>query len=307
MKDDVLREAARALREEADASRARRDETRARVMRSLKAQRARRLTTVRVAVPLAAVLVGSAAWASAARWFPDAWNDLASQLGLSVADPPDTPPAPPMSRALPSPRRASEPDAPAPPQPELEAPAPPQPEAPEPPQPEPRVAEIAPPSPLLAPTAPLPAPQLGPTAPTEAAPSPRRAPVVAVAPPARSAVAPSAAGPAKAAQPSADDPQAIQRPPAEPDADALYQAAHRAHFVDRDPSAALAAWNAYLAAAPRGRFAVEAQYNRALCLVRLGRTDEARRALEPFAQGAFGGYRQTESRSLLEAMSNAGP
>ncbi|WP_438013507.1 hypothetical protein WMF18_21470 [Sorangium sp. So ce315] len=293
MKDDVLREAARALREEADASRARRDETRARVMRSLKAQRARRLTTVRVAVPLAAVLVGSAAWASAARWFPDAWNDLASQLGLGVADPPDAPPAPPMSRALPSPRRAPEADAPAPPQPEADAPAPP--------QPEPRAAEIAPP-------APLPAPQLAPSAPPEAAPSPRRAPVVAVAPPARaSSIAPSAAGPAKASQPPAGDPQAIQRPSAGPDADALYQAAHRAHFVDRNPSAALAAWNEYLAAAPRGRFAVEAQYNRALCLVRLGRTDEARRALEPFAQGAFGGYRQTESRSLLEALSGAGP
>ncbi|WP_437774144.1 tetratricopeptide repeat protein [Sorangium sp. So ce1097] len=295
MKDDVLREAARALREEADASRARRDETRARVMRSLKAQRARRLTTVRVAVPLAAVLVGSAAWASAARWFPDAWNDLASQLGLSVADPPGAPPAPPMSRALPSPRRASDADAPAPPPPEDDAPAPPQPEAdaPAPSQPEPRAAEIAPP-------APLPAPPLAPTAPP-----PRR---VAVAPPARApSIAPSAAGPAEASQPPAGDPQAIQRPPAGPDADALYQAAHRAHFVDRNPSAALAAWNEYLAAAPRGRFAVEAQYNRALCLVRLGRTDEARRALEPFARGAFGGYRQTESRSLLEAMSNAGP
>ncbi|WP_437629458.1 tetratricopeptide repeat protein [Sorangium sp. So ce854] len=304
MKDDVLREAARALREEADASRARRDETRARVMRSLKAQRARRLTTVRVAVPLAAVLVASAAWASAARWFPDAWHDLASQLGLRVADPPGAPPAPPMSRALPSPRRASDADAPAPP-PEADAPAPPPPEAdaPAPQPPEPRAAEIAPP-------APLPAPPLAPTAPPLAptAPPPRRAPVVAVAPPARApSIAPSAAGPAKASQPPASDPQAIQRPPTGPDADALYQAAHRAHFVDRNPSAALAAWNEYLAAAPRGRFAVEAQYNRALCLVRLGRTDEARRALEPFARGAFGGYRQTESRSLLEAMSNAGP
>ncbi|WP_437684742.1 tetratricopeptide repeat protein [Sorangium sp. So ce176] len=289
MKDDVLREAARALREEADASRARRDETRARVMRSLKAQRARRLTTVRLAVPLAAVLVGSAAWASAARWFPDAWNDIASQLGLSVADPPDTPPAPPTSRALRAPRRASDADAPAPP--ELDPAAPP--------EPEPSVAELAPP-------APLPAPPLAPTAPPEVAPAPRRAPVVAVAPPARSSsIAPSAASSTKASRPPAGDPQAVQRPPAGPDADALYQAAHRAHFVDRNPAAALAAWNDYLAAAPRGRFAVEAQYNRALCLVRLGRADEARRALEPFAQGAFGGYRQTESRSLLDAMSSA--
>ncbi|MGK3984285.1 hypothetical protein WME99_14675 [Sorangium sp. So ce136] len=291
MKDDVLRDAARALRDEADASRGRRDETRARVMRSLKAQRARRLTTVRLVVPLAAVLVGSAAWASAARWFPDAWNDVASQLGLTAADPPDAPPGPPPSRARSAPRRAAEADVPAPP------------------PIEPTVAELAPPAPPpLEPTVVAPAPLAPPIAPSESAPAPRRAPVVAVAPAtqaARPAASPSAASSSPAARPQANDPQAVQRPPAGPDTDALYQAAHRAHFVERNPSAALGAWDAYLAAAPRGRFAVEAQYNRALCLVRLGRTDEARRALEPFAQGAHGGYRQTESRSLLEAMSRA--
>ncbi|XXY50641.1 hypothetical protein WME91_05805 [Sorangium sp. So ce269] len=288
MKDDVLRDAARALRDEADASRGRRDETRARVMRSLKAQRARRLTTVRLVVPLAAVLVGSAAWASAARWFPDAWDDIASQLGLTAADPPDAPPGPPISRARSAPRRAAEADAPAPP------------------QAEPSVAELAPPAPPpLDPTAAPPAPLAPPTAPSESAPAPRRVAVAPAPQAARPAVSPSAASPSPAARPRANDPQAVQRPPAGPDTDALYQAAHRAHFVERDPSAALGAWDAYLAAAPRGRFAVEAQYNRALCLVRLGRTDEARRALEPFAQGAHGGYRQTESRSLLEAMSSA--
>ncbi|WP_437662767.1 tetratricopeptide repeat protein [Sorangium sp. So ce1182] len=291
MKDDVLRDAARALRDEADASRGRRDETRARVMRSLKAQRARRLTTVRLVIPLAAVLVGSAAWASAARWFPDAWNDIASQLGLTAAAPPDAPPGPPTSRARSAPRRAAEADAPAPS------------------QADPSVAELAAPTPppLESGVAP-PAPLASPTAPSESAPAPRRAPVVAVAPApqaVRRAASTSAASPSPAARPQANDPQAVQRPPAGPDTDALYQAAHRAHFVERNPSVALGAWDAYLAAAPRGRFAVEAQYNRALCLVRLGRTDEARRALEPFAQGAHGGYRQTESRSLLEAMSSA--
>ncbi|WP_437995052.1 hypothetical protein WMF26_27185 [Sorangium sp. So ce185] len=290
MKDDVLREAARALREGADASVARRDETRARVMRSLKAQRARRLTAVRVVVPLAAVLVGSAAWASAARWFPDAFHDIASQLGLSAAEPPRDPPAPPP-RARSGPRHAA--DAPAPEAPEIAAPAPPEAEA------------------SAAPVAPAPPPPSLPTADPPVAPAPQRAPELAVAPRARPPVAPSAARTApSAARPaparaSASDPQAIQRPPPGPDADALYQAAHRAHFVERDPASALSAWDAYLAAAPRGRFAVEAQYNRALCLVRLGRKDEAQRALEPFAQGSFGGYRQAESRSLLEAMRSA--
>jgi len=60
---------------------------------------------------------------------------------------------------------------------------------------------------------------------------------------------------------------------------ALYRRAHRAHFVQHEPAAALGAWEAYLRAAPRGRFAVEARYNRAMCLVRLGRTAAAREAL----------------------------
>ncbi|WP_437555217.1 hypothetical protein WME97_24575 [Sorangium sp. So ce367] len=287
-KDDVLREAARALRSEADASRNRRDETRARVMRSLKAQRARRLAMVRVVVPLAAVLVGSVAWASAARWFPGGWDDLASRLGLRVSEAPTMPPAPPPQRALSGPRHAAE------------APAPPAAEAPAPPEAEASAEAVAPEPP------PLPAPIAEPPI----APAPPRAPVLAVAP-VRSAsrpiaaVAPRAARLPTAPRPAAGDPQAIERPPAGPDADALYQAAHRAHFAERNPAAALDAWNAYLTAAPRGRFAVEAQYNRALCLVRLGRKDEARRALDPFAQGAFGGYRKDESRSLLEALSGA--
>jgi hypothetical protein len=86
----------------------------------------------------------------------------------------------------------------------------------------------------------------------------------------------------------------------------LYLAAHRAHFVTRDPGAALAAWDAYLKAYPRGRFSLEATYNRAIALVRLGRLDEGKRALAPFASGAYGGYRQSEARGLLDAM-DAGP
>ncbi|HET7540657.1 MAG TPA: hypothetical protein VFK05_12320 [Polyangiaceae bacterium] len=81
---------------------------------------------------------------------------------------------------------------------------------------------------------------------------------------------------------------------------ALYRAAHAVHFVDRDPARALSAWDAYLRAAPHGEFAPEARYNRALSLVRLGRNQEARSALEPFAQGAYGAYRQSEASALLE-------
>jgi len=91
--------------------------------------------------------------------------------------------------------------------------------------------------------------------------------------------------------------------PAAPDPTlALYRAAHSAHFVAHDPARALAAWDTYLAAAPNGQFAPEAKYNRALSLVRLGRTAEARAALEPFALGNYGGYRKSDASALLERL-----
>lgn len=82
----------------------------------------------------------------------------------------------------------------------------------------------------------------------------------------------------------------------------LYSTAHQAHFVDHDPAAALRAWDGYLAAYPDGRFALEARYNRAISLVRLGRRGEAREALAPFAEGKFAGYRRAEARELLDAL-----
>jgi len=82
----------------------------------------------------------------------------------------------------------------------------------------------------------------------------------------------------------------------------LYRLAHEAHFVSHDYARALTGWNAYLQAAPGGRLATEARYNRAICLLRLGRDAEARQALEPFASGKMG-YRQNEARELLEELS----
>lgn len=82
----------------------------------------------------------------------------------------------------------------------------------------------------------------------------------------------------------------------------LYRLAHEAHFASHDYARALAGWNAYLQAAPGGRLATEARYNRAICLLRLGRDAEARQALEPFASGKLG-YRQNEARELLDELS----
>lgn len=129
-----------------------------------------------------------------------------------------------------------------------------------------------------------PAPPSEPVAPEAPAPVPTET----VAPPA--AVAPAVPPPSASAS---------ERLDAELE---LYRAAHRAHFGGHDPAAALSAWDAYLAKAPSGRFALEARYNRALCLVRLDRKAEARAALEPFARGAFGAYRKREATELLEAL-----
>lgn len=84
---------------------------------------------------------------------------------------------------------------------------------------------------------------------------------------------------------------------------AAYRRAHALHFVEKRWDAALDAWNAYLTANPKGTFALEARYNKAICLVKLGRKAEARVALTPFADGLVGGgYRQTEAKSLLDAL-----
>lgn len=93
----------------------------------------------------------------------------------------------------------------------------------------------------------------------------------------------------------------------EPDEQTLYAAAHRLHFVEHNPGAALAAWDTYLRAAPRGRLSTEAHYNRALCLVRLGRSAEAEESLRSFARGAYGGYRQAEAQTLLDALHGTTP
>jgi hypothetical protein len=97
---------------------------------------------------------------------------------------------------------------------------------------------------------------------------------------------------------------AMSPPDPEPTAseEQTYGRAHRLHFVDGAPARALAAWNEYLAAYPRGTFAPEARYNRALCLVRLSRHAEATRALHRFADAPPGSYRRQEAVALLEWM-----
>ena len=103
----------------------------------------------------------------------------------------------------------------------------------------------------------------------------------------------------------ATQPVAVRNPAS--DEDAHYATAHAAHFEARDWPRAIEGWNAYLAAYPSGRFAPEARYNRALCLLRVGQIAKGREALAPFADGREGGYRRAEANKLLETFAEEDP
>ncbi|MFN7144564.1 MAG: tetratricopeptide repeat protein [Myxococcota bacterium] len=123
-----------------------------------------------------------------------------------------------------------------------------------------------------------------------AARSARARPAAADAPaaPAPTSTAPPSTAPTPTAPPSGDsaDREAFER-------------AHRAHFDGVDTAAALAAWDAYLAAFPEGRFLPEATFNRAICLLRLGRPEDARVGLERIASGDLGAAHRDDARTLL--------
>lgn len=92
-------------------------------------------------------------------------------------------------------------------------------------------------------------------------------------------------------------------PPGDQDADLqLYRAAHQRHFQEKNSTAALAAWDAYLAAFPKGRLAAEAHFNRAICLWKVGRAKEAEAVLEQIASGALGGYRSSRAADLVDIL-----
>ena len=81
----------------------------------------------------------------------------------------------------------------------------------------------------------------------------------------------------------------------------LYIRAHRLHF-DGDAAAALAAWDDYLLQFPDGRFVPDARYNRAIDLIKFRRYTDARAALQPFADGAFGEYHRQDAQRLLRSI-----
>jgi hypothetical protein len=135
--------------------------------------------------------------------------------------------------------------------------------------------------------------------------APRPAPPPESTPPVTAPVeAPPPAPPHPATPRPAPRPAPAVAPAPAPPVEALYRRAHELHFHGGEAAATLAAWDAYLAAEPGGRFSIEARYNRAILLIRIGRYAEARAALEPFARGEVdpAGYRQTEAGRLVERL-----
>lgn len=103
---------------------------------------------------------------------------------------------------------------------------------------------------------------------------------------------------------SAEQQQEAEKPATGPSRDlVLYNKAHALHFRERRYNDALFAWEEYLGLTPTPTFALEARYNRALCLLRLGHYEEARAALVPFAEGRLlNGYRRDEATRFIQAL-----
>lgn len=255
---DPLLDVAKALRETTDGEESGAGRfTRARVLAAVRLQKRRRVLNVTFGIPLAAILIGSGAWAASGESLPVFVQRVSSALGLSRSSEEVSPKgnASSAGRRKPAATRTNTPASTDTPLAAVE----------------PSAQESAPEPSITTPSNP----------PPEAAPT-HTTPEASVSPRATSTLP----------HDSAVTERELR----------LYESAHRTHFVARDYREALTAWNDYLKQAPRGRFAVEASYNRALCLVRLGRTSEAQHALTPFANGAYGAYRKAEAQALLEKL-----
>jgi len=276
MADDFLSKATRELRETGEAPPSEVDAVRARIMSTMRKSARRPSRTMLWVLPIAAVLAASTALATSGSGLRRVWHELLGRAHLVADRPAVEAPAPSFPRAQVEPLTPSVPS-----------------------------AQVVEPTPTELPASPAPvaAPVELPSAPAvanEPAPGP-----VAEAPKS----APKAAARPSASRPERDAPatETINTPDPEADRDAgtlvLYKKAHRLHFQEQNWAQALDAWNEYLREQPNGTLSVEARYNRALALVRLGRRDEARAALTPFARGEVaGGYRASEAKSLLSAL-----
>lgn len=306
MSDDLLQRAAKALREDADGPGAAGLPKQA-ILQKIEANRRASAQRWAVATPLVLLLVTSTAIAAATGVLPVAWQKVKQLVapaevspGASAAE--STVASPRVRPAASASRRPALPALAAP----AVALAAAEPAAGQPALAEPAVAAQAPEPAVV---------QAEPRDPAPAEPRKARAAPAARAP---SSVAPAAVEPEKTkpAQlitppPAVPAPAAPAEPPAVQDAtpDPLqpFRAAQRLQFKEKNWAAALAAWDHYLRQTPHGALAPEARWNRAICLLRLERTAEARQALRPFAQGAEGGYRQAQAQALLQELGEDKP
>lgn len=290
MSDDLLHEATRALKESADAPADAASFTRARVLRDVHRSERRRVSRTLVLVPAAAILLAATAALATSGGLSGAWNKVVSVVtGERLSD--DGAEGTELERGARGRQRAA-------------APA-----ATEPSAPAPSAVAAAPESePAQEPSGtsdkePAQDGRSGADAPVANEPNPSTRSETAVGKGSKGSGTAAASTAATTAQAAAD----AAAGEAEERELELYRTAHRAHFTDRDFASALAAWDRYLQELPRGKFATEATYNRALCLVRLGRNSEAEQALGPFAEGRFGGYRREEAARLIEMLRGGAP
>jgi hypothetical protein len=265
--DDILARSIRAFRNEHPATALDAMSVRRRVLARAGARQHRKLFALRLALPVAATFAVSAALAATPGALPRL-DEVRAWLGIGPTYASADPPTPERVRSALAtatpPQGATEPIAPAPQAPADDA------------------ASRAP-------------------APSASNPPPRRPRVVKPPPPrvvleSTNAPAPSSAPPLEAPVPVRD-----ARPNLLSADLAAYQRAHRLHFHGGDPAAALRAWDGYLAAYPAGTFAPEARFNRAVCLLRLGRRGDAKAILVPIAGSSFA-YGRERARALLTAM-----
>lgn len=264
MNQDPLDKLARALAAEHDGAYVAPDATRARVMQELRSETRKKRLRLLCVAPLLGVGIGSTAFAAAGTDLPAA---LAWVPALFAADEisEDVP-----KKAL-APSRSDRPRA------EVATPA-----ASSIPSADAAAAEPAPAEPATTESPHIPAPR--PLAVPSAAARGASPPLLK----ADAATLPEVPAPAPSAQTDIGL--------------AAYRQAHDAQFKTADFRTALAGYRRYLAEHPSGVLAAEANYNSALCQLRLGQTEAARRSLMPFARGTYGSYRQEEARALLEAL-----
>lgn len=294
---DLLRKAAQAMRAERTGHAAGSGFTRARILNDLRAQRKKRSRWWRIGFPIGIILAGTTAWASASGKWPDVWVNVSTLLNLPLTDngASERSLATAKSHATPKPRLPGAKDS----APSL-APAEPAPA-------DLAAAEVA--ATAVAATEVAQA-EMPPPA-TTAEPAPVAGGAGAL--PAARVAAKSTRGPKSTRAERAElTPEHAGTPTAHAVAEPLpaaleaeIQAFRKADDLYRrvgDLRAAVSAYREYTRSYPAGRFVPEAKYNSALALLELGRTTEARTLLRPFADGAYGSYRQSAAQKLLDAL-----